>query len=135
MLYRAGNCAAKRKGGAKAYIHFASHTKTTVEERECHMKCCEKCSGLLNSFDKEDFCAHAQCAKEKASVLVAYLMEKARGFNVFDFAMLKICLLSFGLWIGSKFSKFFSRFKGILFLGFIFSYVFLIWRIFFREDD
>lgn len=99
------------------------------------MKYCEKCCGLMRRIDKDELLAQAGYAKEKAGVFLEFAMEKARSFNVFDFAMLKICLLSLGLWLGARFSRFFGKFKGILFLGFILSYVFLIWRIFFQEDD
>ena len=35
---------------------------------------------------------------------------KARGFSMFDFAVFKICMLSFGLWLGACFAKFFKKF-------------------------
>lgn len=99
------------------------------------MKYCENCCDFAKGLDKEALCEHVHSAKEKTGVFIAFLVEKARGFNVFDFAVLKLCLLSIGLWLGSTFFKFFRRFKGIIALSFVVSYIFLIWRIFFRDQD
>lgn len=99
------------------------------------MKYFEKSCGLIQKIDKDELLAQVDYAKKKASVFLEFAMKKAHGFSVLDFAMLKICLISLGLWLGARFSGFFRRFKGVLFLGFILSYVFLIWRIFFLEDD
>lgn len=79
--------------------------------------------------------SYAGTATSRADDFIQYLLERARGFSVFDFAMFKLCLLSFGIWLGALFSKFFRRFRVIVFLGFIASYIYLIWRIFLRNDQ
>lgn len=36
--------------------------------------------------------------------------EKIRGFSLIEFFIYETCLLSFGLWLGTCFSKFFKKF-------------------------
>lgn len=93
-------------------------------------------------FDRDAIAAQAAMMKDHAAALTAraddllnYLMETAHRFSVLDFALFKVCLLSLGIWLGSQFSKFFKRFRVFVFLGFIASYVYLIWRLFLREAD
>ena len=44
-------------------------------------------------------------------------------------------LLSLGLWLGSCFSKFFKKFRSVLFVAFAASWLYLFWRVFFDCDD
>lgn len=99
------------------------------------MKYYEKCHALLNNIDKDQLRTQANYSKEKAGVFIEYVMNKAQKFNILDFTMFKVCLLSFGLWLGARFSKFFRKYKGILLFSFLVSYIFLIWRIFFYDDE
>ncbi len=78
---------------------------------------------------------YAGTASSRASDFVQYLLDRARGFSAFDFAVCKVCLLSLGLWLGTLFASFFKRFRVFIFLGFIFSYLYLIWRVFLRNDN
>lgn len=78
---------------------------------------------------------YAGAASSRASDFVQYLVERARGFSVLDFAMFKVCLLSLGLWLGAQFAGLFKRVRVFVFLGFIASYIYLIWRIFLRNDQ
>lgn len=71
----------------------------------------------------------------RADDLLSYSREKARGFSPFDFAICKVCLLSFGVWLGAQFSKFFKRFRVFLFFSFVASYIYLIWRLFLSDND
>lgn len=71
----------------------------------------------------------------KADDVINYSVERARDFGVLEFAMLKVCLLSFGLWVGSLFASFFKRFRWVLFIGFMVSSLYLIWHLFFRNED
>ena len=41
--------------------------------------------------------------------------EKIRGFSLIEFFIYETCLLSFGLWLGTCFSKFFKKFRAIIF--------------------
>lgn len=78
---------------------------------------------------------YAGAATTRAGDFIQYLVERARGFSVFDFAMLKLCLLSLGLWLGAQFANLFKRVRVFVFLGFVASYIYLIWRIFLRNDQ
>lgn len=113
------------------------------------MKCCfKKCLSPLKAalapslnFDHSAITAQAAALKDQAATLFAkaddlanFTVERTQGFNMLDFAVLKICLLSFGLWLGSKFADFLKRYRLFLFLGFLFSYVYLIWRIFLSDQ-
>ncbi len=93
-------------------------------------------------IDRDAITAQAALMKEHAAVLTAraddlmhLLLERSRGFSLLDFAVLKVCLISFGIWLGAQFSKFFKRFRVFVFLGFIASYIYLIWRLFLRSTD
>ncbi len=44
--------------------------------------------------------------------------EKIRGFSLIEFFIYETCLLSFGLWLGTCFSKFFKKFRAIIFAAF-----------------
>lgn len=99
------------------------------------MKSCKEYMDFIRSIDQDDIVRCASCAKVRAGAVIAQSMEKARGFSIFDFAMLKLCLLTLGLWLGSQFTKLFSRFKQVLFITFAFSWVYLMWRVFFHNEE
>lgn len=111
------------------------------------MKCCKSLSSLRRFFDPsrincEALAAQADAWKGRAGELAAragdladYSAERARGFTLFDFSIYEFCLLSLGVWIGSRFARFFKRFRALVFLGFLASWVYLIWRVFLRRDD
>lgn len=96
----------------------------------------------LDSIDREALRARAEqmldCANEArncAARWTDYAMGKAHSFSVFDFAVLKVCMLSLGLWLGSCFAKFFKKFRGALFVLFAASWMYLFWRIFFDCEE
>lgn len=111
------------------------------------MKCCKYLSAARtyldpSRIDRDAIAAQAATMKAysgelaaRADDLLNYSMEKARSFSILDFAVFKICLLSFGIWLGSQFSKFFKRFRVFVFLGFVASYIYLIWRLFLRDAE
>lgn len=78
---------------------------------------------------------YANEAKGAAGRWIDYGMERAKGFSVLDFGVFKLCLFSFGLWLGACFSKFFKKFRGALFVVFAASWLYLFWRIFFDLDE
>lgn len=71
---------------------------------------------------------------EKVNFLVKYLLARARTFSILDFAIFKTCLVCFGAFIATVFSKQAKKFKFLLFIGFLASWVYLIWRLFFQDD-
>lgn len=78
---------------------------------------------------------YAEEAKDVISDLTDYSMERVHNFSVLDFAIFKICLMTFGLWLGIQFSAFFKKWKPVILAGFFVSYIYLIWRIFCAQDD
>lgn len=71
---------------------------------------------------------------EKVNLFVQYLLAKARTFSVLDFAVFKTCLICFGAWLAATFSKKAKQIKFLLLLGFLVSWAYMIWRIFFQDD-
>ena len=56
-------------------------------------------------------------------------------FSVLDFAIFKVCLICFGAWLASLFSKAAQKLKPLFLIGFLATWFYLIWRIFFCETD
>ena len=54
---------------------------------------------------------------------------------VFDFAIFETCLLSLGLWLGTCFSKCFKKLRTLFFVAFAASWLYMLWRIFFDEEE
>ena len=61
-----------------------------------------------------------------------YVMEKASRFTVLDFAVLKTTLFSMGLLVGTYCSQFFKKYQAFLWVITLFSYMFLIYRLFIK---
>ena len=83
----------------------------------------------------EQMLGYANDARAQASRWTDYAVDKARGFSLFDFAVLEACLLTLGLWLGTCFSKLFKKCRGVLFMLFAASWLYLFWRVFFDCDD
>lgn len=64
-----------------------------------------------------------------------HAVEKAHGFSLFDFAIFETCLLSLGLWLGTCFSKCFKKLRTLFFVAFAASWLYMLWRIFFDEEE
>ena len=71
----------------------------------------------------------------QADRFIDYTMGRARGFSVLDFAIFKVCLICFGAWLASLFSKAAQKLKPLFLIGFLATWFYLIWRIFFCETD
>ena len=69
----------------------------------------------------------------------SFAAERMRGFSLFDIAVFKIVLVSFGLWLGAwlaaKFSKLTEKFRPVFFAMFLCGYIYLIYRIFFKDNE
>ena len=96
----------------------------------------------LDSIDRdalraraEQMLRYADDARDCAGRWTNHAVDKARGFSVFDFAVLETCLLSLGLWLGACFSKFFKKFRTVLFVAFAATWLYLLWRVFFDADE
>jgi hypothetical protein len=56
------------------------------------------------------------------------LLDSARKYTIMDYGFLKITLISFGILLGTYFSKFFSSYTILLWIIFIVSYIYIIYR-------
>lgn len=83
----------------------------------------------------EQMLGYANDAYGCASRWTDYAVSRAQGFSVFDFAIFKLCMLSLGLWLGSCFSRFFKKFRGVLFAAFAAGWLYLLWRILFVDEE
>lgn len=92
----------------------------------------------LDSIDRDALRAranqvldYANDARDHAGRLMDYTTDRIRGFSLIEFFIYETCLLSFGLWIGSCFSKFFKKFRAVIFGVFAATWLYLFWRVFF----
>lgn len=83
---------------------------------------------------KETITRYAQDTSDAFTSLIKFMLARAKDFSLLDFALFKLCLVSFGLYIGSKFAEFFKKFRIVILISFIISYAYMLWRIFIRED-
>lgn len=64
------------------------------------------------------------------STLIKRTLKAARNYTVVDYACLKITLLSAGIIIGTYFPKFFLSHSSLLWLVFIVTYIWIMYRTF-----
>ena len=81
----------------------------------------------MNSASCKDCC-------KKLKIYMQYLVEKAHTMTALDFTIWKVCCLCFGAWIAAVFAKTVKKCKGMLLIGFLVSWAYLIWRIFFQDS-
>ena len=93
----------------------------------------------LDSIDRDALRSRAEQmlhtagdACDQAGRFMNTTTEKIRGFSLIEFFIYETCLLSFGLWLGTCFSKFFKKFRAIIFAA---TWLYLLWRVFFDEDE
>ena len=86
----------------------------------------------LDSIDRDALRSRAEQMLHTAGNTTT---EKIRGFSLIEFFIYETCLLSFGLWLGTCFSKFFKKFRAIIFAAFAATWLYLLWRVFFDEDE
>lgn len=86
----------------------------------------------MKNLCESNFCNN--CCKN-CRYLIRYLMKKVQTFSVFDFAVFKMCLICFGGWLATTFIKNAKKWKLVLLIGFLASWVYLIWRLFIQQDD
>lgn len=96
----------------------------------------------LDSIDRDALRSRAERmlhtagdACDQAGRFMNTTTEKIRGFSLIEFFIYETCLLSFGLWLGTCFSKFFKKFRAIIFAAFAATWLYLLWRVFFDENE
>ena len=63
--------------------------------------------------------------------MIEYVMGRVQFLTIVDWTMLKSCLVSFGILLGSSFSGFFKKIKPIIAFIALFTWMYTIIRIFF----
>jgi hypothetical protein len=61
------------------------------------------------------------------------ILMATRNYSIMDFACLKITLISLGILLGAYFSKFFLNFTSFLWIVFIISYIWIMYRTFIKD--
>ena len=96
----------------------------------------------LDSIDRdalrnraEDLLHTAGDACDHAGRFMNFTADRIRGFSLIEFFIYETCLLSCGLWLGTCFSKFFKKFRAVIFAAFAASWLYLVWRVCFDEDN
>lgn len=89
---------------------------------------------MKKELTRETALRYVQDTSDSICSLVKFILARARDFSILDFALFKLCLVSFGLYIGSKFSEFFKKFRFVILISFFISYIYMLWRVFIRED-
>lgn len=67
------------------------------------------------------------------SAFIKRLLKAARKYTVMDYAFLKITLVSFGILLGAYFSQFFLNHTSFLWVIFILSYLWIMYRTFIKH--
>lgn len=67
------------------------------------------------------------------STFVQRALKAARKYTVIDYACLKITLLSFGILLGTYFAKLFLNLTSFLWVVFIASFLFIMYRTFIKH--
>ncbi len=65
--------------------------------------------------------------------LVNKLLSTTKKYTVLDYSFLKITLISLGILIGTYFSNFFLNYTSLLWIIFLISYMFIIYRTFIKR--
>jgi hypothetical protein len=67
--------------------------------------------------------------------LINKLLGATKKYTVLDYSLLKITLISLGILIGTYFSNFFSNHTSLLWIIFIISYIWIIYRTFIKHKN
>lgn len=65
--------------------------------------------------------------------LINKLLGVTKKYTVLDYSLLKITLVSLGILIGTYFSNFFSNYASLLWIIFLVSYIWIIYRTFIKH--
>ncbi len=83
----------------------------------------------------EQLLGYAGGARDCAMRWTDHAIDKAHGFSLLDYTILGVCLTSFGVWIGSCFSKCAKKLQGLILAMFTVSWAYLFWRIFVSDSE
>ncbi|MFI3114888.1 MAG: hypothetical protein R3Y12_01935 [Clostridia bacterium] len=66
--------------------------------------------------------------------LADHALDRVKSFNIFDFTMIKLCLVSIGLVIGSMYNKFIRKNAVFFIFAAVLSYLYLTYKLFFEKE-
>lgn len=67
------------------------------------------------------------------SKFIQRLLKAARNYTVMDYVFFKITLVSFGILLGAYFAQFFLNYTSFLWVVFIVSYLWIMYRTFIKH--
>ncbi len=73
--------------------------------------------------------------KERLALCARYGMAKIKTLELWEFGLFKLCLVCFGAWLATAFSKVMKKFKHLFFFTFLISCIYFIWRIFLDTEE
>ena len=62
-------------------------------------------------------------------------LDAAKSYSLWDYGWLKLTLISFGMLVGTYFAQFFMQYIGIVWTVFILSYIWIMYKTFFKYWD
>lgn len=65
--------------------------------------------------------------------LIEFALGKASKFGILDYGIFKLCLFTLGVIFGAYFSSFFLEYISIVWILFIVSYIYLMYKIFIKK--
>ncbi len=67
--------------------------------------------------------------------LINKTLNASRKYNILDYGLLKICLISLGILLGASFSQFFLKNLSIIWAIFIISYIWILYKTFIKYKN
>lgn len=67
--------------------------------------------------------------------LIDFMISRVTAFSIFDWGIFKICLISFGVLLGTLYNKLFKKLAPLVAVVFIATWVYMLWRVLFCECD
>lgn len=95
-------------------------------------------AAVLREYAQDAADSARGCADEavcQAGRFVTYTTERVNGFGILDWAIFKVCLICFGAWMATLLSKTAQKLKHVFLIGFLATWIYMIWRIFFCDTD
>ena len=83
----------------------------------------------------KDCSAALNHARESLCAIVQLMLYRARSFDLLDWSMLKVCLISLGMLLGARFSRAAGRFRWVLKLIFAATWIYTMYRLLFANCE
>ena len=120
---------------------YAQHAKSFAEDyaHEAHLRAADALHSPQAEALAESARTLARDVREDAADFCTFTTQRVSTFSPFDFAIFKIMMISFGLWLGawlaSKFTKLTEKFRPVFLAAFFCGFTYIAYRIFFDNRD